>query len=91
MNTVEIKARLVATAMQFDLKASKRRGYNPWAIAQYLERIDLVCAEITLGTKVRDALLNGFNDRLLTAMLKAVGEPDFTPGESINAAFIYPK
>lgn len=81
--------RLIAAATAYDRKQSTKRGYNPYALGIYFERIDAVCQDIDHGKPVRQALLDGFNDRLLTIMLKAAGESDFTAAESTSSPIVY--
>jgi len=76
-----LRLALVSAATQFDAKQAKKRYWNPYALPQYLARIDDVMADIEHGAPIRAALLAGFSDRLLSAMLKAVGETDFSSTE----------
>ena len=71
---MRIRDKLISAATAFDRKQSTKRGHNPYALAIYFERIDLVCKEIDGGKPIRQALLDGFNDRLLDHLLKSVGE-----------------
>jgi hypothetical protein len=81
MNTNEIKARLVHAVTAYDRKQSTKRGYNPYALGQYLERVEMIMGDIANGAEPRKAILAGFNDRLLDHCLKAVGETGFTANE----------
>ena len=81
MTTPEIRFRLVHAATEYDRRRSRRRFYNPYALGIMFAAIDATVASIDAGTPVRQALLAHFNDRLLSHLLKAVGEPDFTPEE----------
>lgn len=84
-----IHAALIHAATAYDRKEEKKLGYNHYALAQYLMRIDDVEADIAAGTSTRAALLAAFNGRLLDAMLKAVGEPKFTREEMQNQSYVY--
>ena len=75
------KQALIHAVTEYDRRASKRRGYNPYALGQYMERIDEICADIERGAPVRKALCAGLSDRLLDHCLKAVGEQPFTVDE----------
>lgn len=73
-----IRTALVHAATQYDIRQSKRRGYNPYALAQYLARIEDVELDIAAGQTPRAALYAAFNDRLLDTLLTAIGEPKQT-------------
>ena len=77
----QIRARLVHAVTAYDRKQSTRRGYNPFALGQYLERVDMIVNDIAAGAEPRKAICAGFSDRLLDHCLKAVGESSFTPNE----------
>lgn len=85
---MNIKDKLIHALTEYDRKQSKRRAYNPHALGIYFNRLDEVCADIDRGASVRQALLNGFNDRLLDVCLKAVGEPLYTR-DQMHAQSIY--
>lgn len=84
-----LRDKLIHAATEYDRKQSTKRHYNPYALGAYFERIDEVCADIKSGKPMREALLDGFNDRLLTIMLKAVGEADFTAAEAVKSPVVY--
>lgn len=66
---------------EFDKRASKRAGYNPYALghmAQALQNASEYCDE---GRTVRAALCKAFCGRLLDCVLKAIGEPAATKGD----------
>lgn len=63
--------------------------YNPYALAQYLGRVNDVEADINAGLPPRDALLAGFNGRLLDKLLAAIGEPKATPAERAAQSVAY--
>jgi hypothetical protein len=67
-----VRAALVHAATRYDERQSKGKRYNVYALAQYLTRIDDVCADIERGATPRDAIVAGFTGPLLNAMLKAV-------------------
>jgi len=83
-NLEALRRTLVHAAASFDRaneersKRSKRGHYNPYALAQYLVRIDEALDQIANGATLRAALLDCFNDRLCDHLLKAVGEPSAT-------------
>lgn len=86
---MNIKDKLISALTQYDEKQSKRKFYNPHALGIYFQRVDEVMADIERGATVRQALLAGFNDRLLDVCLKAVGEKPFTKEEMYRQSVIY--
>ena len=89
-----IHSALVHAATEQDRKqearaAKSRRGYhNPYALAQYLARIEEVESDIAAGATVRAALVAAFSDRLLDHMLRAVGEAPHAREEK-SAHWVY--
>ena len=72
---------LLHAITEYDRKQSTRKGYNMWALPQYIARVTEIEADIESGTPMRKALTDGFTGRLLDAVLKAVGEPKSTEQE----------
>lgn len=66
---------------EFDRRASKRKGYNPYALGHYAKALQEVRLDVAAGATLRQALLVNFNGRLLDCLLKSIGEPLFTPDE----------
>jgi hypothetical protein len=67
---------------EYDRKQSTKRGYNIYALPQYLGAInERVIPAIESGMSVREAIRKGFCGRLLDVCLKAVGEPKSTDAE----------
>lgn len=60
---------------QHDIRNSKRRGYNPYALARYLQIADEIAKEIETGEEPRKACTSRLNDRLLDVALGALGLP----------------
>jgi hypothetical protein len=85
MTNQEIKTRLTMAATAFDRRAQGRKFWNPYALPQYFQAIDRVMADIERGATPRQAVLCAFCDRLLSAMLKGIGEKDFTIEERHEA------
>jgi hypothetical protein len=79
-----IRTALVHAATRYDVRQSKGKRYNVYALAQYLTRIDDVCADIANGAAPRDAIVAGFSGPLLNAMLKAVFSDKATHNEIIG-------
>lgn len=72
MDNDAIKAALVTAATRYDRAQSTRKGYNVYALAQYLMRLDEVADEVASGRTWREAIEGGFNDRLRDALLAAL-------------------
>jgi len=89
MTTEEIRFKLRHALTAYDRRQSKRKYYNRYALGQYFQRMDSVCADIDKGASPRQALIRGFNDRLLDVCLKAIGEPKFTKEETYNETVYY--
>jgi hypothetical protein len=70
--------KLVHAVVAHDQKQMVKRGYNMYAMPQYLEALKDVEEQVGKGKSIREALLDNFNDRLLDRLLKAVGEPKAT-------------
>ena len=68
-----IKARLVNAATTYDRKQSRTKQYNRYALAQYLARIDDVCADIENGAEPGAAISRGFCGPVLRVLAKAIG------------------
>lgn len=85
---------LVHAATEYDRReeakaARSKRGYhNPYALAQYLARIEEVETDIAAGASTRDALTAAFTGRLLNHMLKAVNEDGATDAET-RGRYVY--
>lgn len=58
-----------------------KRQHNHHAGAIALLRLDEVLAEVAAGKPLRQAIVDGFNDRLRDRLLKAIGEPIATDAE----------
>lgn len=72
---------LVHTVTEYDRKQSTKRGYNIYALSQYLNAIEVAEIRMEKGRTLREALVSSFNGRLLDRLLKAVGEPTSTVEE----------
>lgn len=88
MELQEIRIRLNQAVTAFDRKqeerAAKRKGgyHNAYALAQYLGRVDDVCADIEAGATPQAAIVAGFTPGpLRNACLKAIGA-DLSNAES---------
>ena len=86
-----LQDKLVHAATAFDRRQSQSRGYNHYALAQYLGRIAEVIADIEAGREVRAALLAAFSGRLLAALLKAADLPAVAKTEPDGQLFYEPQ
>jgi len=74
--------KLLHAVTEYDRRQSTRKGYNMWALPQYLGAINEgIIPEIEKGVPVRKAILSHFTVRLLDRCLKAVGEAPSTREE----------
>jgi hypothetical protein len=78
---MDTHSKLAHAVTQYDIRQSKKRGYNIYALAHYLGAVQETCREIEAGKSIRSALVGNFNGRLLDVCLKAVGEPTSTKEE----------
>lgn len=84
-----VHSALVHAATAYDRKESSKKGYNHYALAIYLGRIQDIEKDIAAGEPLRAALLAGFTGRLLDCLLVAVGEPKFTKEEMQRQDYVY--
>jgi hypothetical protein len=70
---------LIHAVTAYDRRRANRKGYNHYALAQYMSAVDRAIDVHERGQPLRSALHRFFNDRLLDALLNAVGEPPHDP------------
>lgn len=70
INTELLHIRLDSIVTKHDIAASKRRGYNPFALGIYLERVENVVDLVKQGTPLAKAIDANFNDRLAAKLHK---------------------
>jgi hypothetical protein len=70
--TYDERNALVHAVTAYDLKQMGKRGYNIYALPQYLLGIDRVCNATHCGVTRREALLDAFCGRLLDVCLKVL-------------------
>ena len=80
LTTIE-RHRLVHTLTQHDMRASRKKYYNPRALPLYLMALDRASNAINCGTTRREALVENFCGRLLDKMLKALAMDQSTDAE----------
>lgn len=76
-----VESALTHAVTRYDERQSRTKHYNHYALAQYLRRVDEICADIKAGAPVRAAICAGVTGPLLNACLKAVGEAPATRDE----------
>ena len=71
----QLRQTMTRAVTNFDRQASRRRGYNIYALAQYLDAVDRVVEAVEGGAEPRAAVTEAFNDRLQDALLRALDQP----------------
>jgi hypothetical protein len=70
---MNLKDKLISAATRFDERNSRRRGWNPYALAQYFSAIDSICNAVDNGKSVESAIARFTNDRFRDVLLKSAG------------------
>jgi hypothetical protein len=65
----------------YDRLNSRRRDYNPYALAQYFAAAEDIAVAINKGTPMGEACIARLNGKLLDIALNALGEAKATPDE----------
>ena len=86
---MNINDKMVHAVTEWDRKQITKRGYNPYALGIYLQRVDEVSKDIEKGTDPRKAIAAGFSDRLVDFILKQCGLTQLTVDEHRNAPLTY--
>ena len=73
--------KLLNAVTEYDRKQLGKKSYNPYALGHYAAALQNVRDDMESGKTLRQALLKNFNGRLLSVVLKSVGEKDFTKDE----------
>ena len=77
-----LQTRLVHAVTRYDRQQAQRKGYNCYALGQYLAAIECVTEMAKWpDTNLRLALIAHFNGRLLDVVLKACDLPKSTREE----------
>ncbi len=90
-----IRETLVSALTQYDAKqfartkGSRAKGYNPYALAIYFERLDDVCADIEHGADIRKAICAGLVGPTASACLRALGLPAWTKEDETRGNWSY--
>lgn len=83
-------ARELAHAVtRYDRRQAGRRDYNPYALGQYLLRVDAVLEDVANGAEVRAAIVAAFTGRLRDHVLRFVGQDRATADEDRGAGLFY--
>jgi len=77
----QMRLTLLNVLTAHDIKESKGKRYNPYALGQYFQALDRASRYVAMGHDLRLALLNCFNGRLLDKLLKAAELPVSTKEE----------
>lgn len=67
-----IRPALLHALTQYDVRQSRGKRYNVYALGQYLIRLDEVMTDIDNGADARAAIAAAFTGPLLSCALKAV-------------------
>lgn len=89
MKIETIRRHLVHGAIEYDRRQARRRDWSLYALPQYLQRIDEVCADIEAGAEAREAILAGFCGRLANHMLRAAKLPKANASEANSGPLCY--
>lgn len=89
MSPDEIRFKLAQAVTTYDRKQATRKHYNRYALGQYLTRVAEVREDIERGATPRAAVLAGFTGPLLTACLRAIGEPKATREDELCKGYFY--
>lgn len=66
------RLKMVNAVTAFDIKQSKKKGYNRYALALYFQAIDNITEDMANGVELRKAIERNFIGRLLDAVLKTL-------------------
>lgn len=82
MTNEQIRFTLVHTLTAYDRSQAKRKYHNPYALGQYLARVNDVMEDIEKGADPARAIAAGFTDTLAAKCLKAckLEKPTMTHG-----------
>ncbi len=77
----DTRTQLLHALTQYDIKLSKSKHYNQYALGIYLDALNRTMILIEQNFSIRDAIKANFCGRLLNVCFKAVGEPKATDEE----------
>lgn len=86
MSSNTLRAAMLHAVTAYDRRQVGKRGHNPYALPQYFERIEEICADIDAGADPRAAIVAGFSGRLANAILKTCGLSRYTVDDATNGS-----
>ena len=69
---MNILAELTHAVTRYDRRQSRGARYNPYALGQYLMRVDEIVADIEAGADMRQAICAAFSGSLLNSVLRSM-------------------
>jgi hypothetical protein len=69
----QLRNKLLSILTEYDRRESKKKRYNPYALAHYCKGIQNVADAMADGAAIEDALLKGFCGSLLKHIAKKLG------------------
>ena len=69
---MDVHDKLLHALTQYDIKESKKKNYNYYALSQYIRALDSVVEEIKSGVDTEVAIISHFNNPLQAKLLKVV-------------------
>lgn len=79
---MDVHAKLLHAATEYDRKQSTRKGYNRFALGHYCRALQNVRTRAGLGHDLRDSIITEFCGILCDRMLKAASLPIMTDSEA---------
>lgn len=73
MTSAEIRMKILNAVTEYDRKQSTKKYYNPYALPQYIGKIDEVIEYVEAGHDLKYAIRKCYLDRLCTAVGKEFG------------------
>ena len=82
MSPAEIRTRIIHALTQYDREQSRRKGYNPHALAHYCRAAqDIERSLIVAARPPRQIVLMALSGRVADLALRSIGEPPATADE----------
>lgn len=83
----KLRQKLVNALTAHDIRESKKKHHNRYALALYFQALNRLENYIDAGYDVRLSMLNTFNGRLLDKLLKVAELPTSTKAESMVGSY----
>jgi hypothetical protein len=90
MNAEEASSKLVSALTQYDVRQSRKCGWNPHALPLYFEAVERIVEDIRLGADTRAAVCAGLSGRVADTCLRALGLPITTREEAAGGMYYRP-